>query len=86
MHCLVPLCPHLAHNLFNGKLLEPQGVKGEGEGAIISMFGECFDDLKTSKDKPPKYALVNNMWIGNIPWVLSVLTFPEQLLIAHLYP
>ena len=86
MHHLVPLCPHPAHTLFDGKLLEPQGVKGEGEDAIVSTCGECFDNLKTSEDKPPKHALVNNMSIGNIPWVLSILTFPEQLLIAHLYP
>ena len=85
-HRLVPLHPHPAHTLFDGKLLEPQGVKGDGEDALVSTCGECFDDLKGSEEKPPQYALANNMWIGNIPWVLSVLTFPEQLLIAHLYP
>ena len=86
VHCLVPSHPHPTHTLFNGKLLEPQGVKGEGEDAVVSMCGECFDDLKGSEEKPLKYALANNMWIGNIPWALSILTFPEQLLIAHLYP
>ncbi|KAJ7031925.1 hypothetical protein C8F04DRAFT_905170, partial [Mycena alexandri] len=34
----------------------------------------------------PQYALANNLWIGRIPWQLRALTFPEQLLIALLYP
>ena len=29
---------------------------------------------------------MNRLWIGPIPWQLQVLTFPEQLLIALLYP
>ena len=31
-------------------------------------------------------SLMNSLWIGNVPWQLEVLTFPEQLLIAQLYP
>ncbi|KAJ6625146.1 hypothetical protein B0H10DRAFT_1671846, partial [Mycena sp. CBHHK59/15] len=34
----------------------------------------------------PQYALANNLWIGRTPWQLQILTFPEQLLIALLYP
>ncbi|KAF8836903.1 hypothetical protein BDN67DRAFT_868948, partial [Paxillus ammoniavirescens] len=34
----------------------------------------------------PHHSLANNLWIGQVPWQLQVLTFPEQLLIAHLYP
>ena len=30
----------------------------------------------------PKYALANNLWIGDVPSVLASLTIPEQLLIA----
>ena len=43
-------------------------------------------DLKKSKDAPPRFSLANDLWIGPIPWVLQTLTFPEQLLIALLYP
>ncbi|KAA1476551.1 hypothetical protein DENSPDRAFT_785204 [Dentipellis sp. KUC8613] len=38
------------------------------------------------KEKPPKYAIANDLWIGRVPWELATLTFPEQLLIALLYP
>ncbi|KAJ6622667.1 hypothetical protein B0H10DRAFT_1683488, partial [Mycena sp. CBHHK59/15] len=34
----------------------------------------------------PKFALANNLWVGRTPWQLQILTFPEQLLIALLYP
>ncbi|KAI5981974.1 hypothetical protein EDD15DRAFT_2111124, partial [Pisolithus albus] len=36
--------------------------------------------------QPPRLSLANELWIGEQPWVLKQLTFPEQLLIAHLYP
>ncbi|KIK22654.1 hypothetical protein PISMIDRAFT_651606, partial [Pisolithus microcarpus 441] len=42
--------------------------------------------LRHASDKPPRLSLANGLWIGNQPWVLQQLTFPEQLLIAHLYP
>ncbi|KAI5989034.1 hypothetical protein EDD15DRAFT_2171905, partial [Pisolithus albus] len=31
-------------------------------------------------------SLANNLWLGEIPWVLKSLTFPEQLLVALAYP
>jgi len=45
-----------------------------------------LDELRKPGDKPPRYSLANNLWIGRILWQFQVLTFPEQLLIAHLYP
>ena len=30
----------------------------------------------------PKLAIANNLWIGDVPYQLSILTVPEQLLIA----
>lgn len=85
-HRLVPKESHGAHNLFEGKLLEPGGVTLGVEDPIISVCGECMQELKKVKDGPPKYSLANRMWIGKVPWELKVLTFPEQLLIALLYP
>jgi hypothetical protein len=85
-HRLVPRVPHPAHTLFDGKLLEPKGVEGEGSNAVVKTCGDCFGDLKKTVDNPPQYSLANNMWIGKIPWKLQVLTVPEQLLIALLYP
>jgi len=78
--------PHPQHTLFNGKLLEPKGVSGDGNHAVVMTCADCFNDLKKPTDQPPRYSLANNMWIGGIPWRLQTLTFPEQLLIALLYP
>ena len=86
VHRLIPRIPHPAHTLFDGKLLEPRGVEGEGSNAVVKICRECFEDLKKTVDNPPQYSLANNMWIGKIPWELQVLTVPEQLLIALLYP
>ncbi|KAJ7187071.1 hypothetical protein C8R46DRAFT_809901, partial [Mycena filopes] len=47
---------------------------------------ECSDSLAKGGKNPPKYALANNLWLGRTPWELEILTFPEQLLIALLYP
>ncbi|KAI9566518.1 hypothetical protein HD554DRAFT_1979660, partial [Boletus coccyginus] len=45
----------------------------------------CLEDLKKVKEKPPKYSLANQLWVGQVSWQLKVLTFPEQLLVALLY-
>jgi hypothetical protein len=83
-HRLIPKIPHPSHTLFGGKLLEPKGV--EGADAVVTVCKECLDALKKPADLPPQYSLANNMWIGNVPWELQRLTFPEQLLIALVYP
>ena len=85
-HRLVPTTPHIAHKVFQGRLLEPMGVTVGSEDPIVSVCGECMQELKKSHELPPKLALANRMWIGKVPWELQVLTFPEQLLIAWLYP
>lgn len=46
------------------------------------MFTRFEKNLVT----PSKISLVNNLSIGEVPTELSTLTFPEQLLITHLYP
>lgn len=87
---LIPKKPHPEHDLFEGKLLEPEGVVGDlrGKETKIRVCGECLADLTSDSagDKPPRFSLANNMWIGRVPWQLQTLTFPEQLLIALLYP
>ena len=45
-----------------------------------------MQDLRRQVTLPPRFLLVNNLWVGAVPTELSSLTFPEQLLIAHLYP
>ena len=85
-HGLVPTVSHVAHDLFRGKLLEPAGVTIGEEDPIVSMCRPCMQELNKSHNVPPKFALANRMWIRKVPWELQVLTFPEQLLIAWLYP
>ena len=83
---LVPTKPHSTHQLFDGKLLEPAGVRFVDAKPIISICRSCLEELKKPSEKPPKYLLANQLWIGPIPWQLQVLTFSEQLLIVLLYP
>jgi hypothetical protein len=85
---LVPQNQHEAHDLYEGRLLEPRGVKvDEGTGRTnVNVCKSCFNELKQDSTKPPRYSLANDLWIGRVPQELEVLTFPEQLLISHLYP
>lgn len=87
-HRLTPLVPHPAHNTFhNGILLEPSGIiTGPLGDERVRVCGSCQRDLGKEQNLPPKFSLANNLWIGRVPWELKKLTFPEQLLIAHLYP
>ena len=47
----------------------------------------CFDCVRELEQHMlPKFALANNLWIGNVPPELMGLTIPEHLLIARHYP
>jgi len=83
---LVPHQPHPDHALFDGMLLSPEGIIRREGRLVANLCRECLGDLKKTSPLPPKYSLANNLWIGTVPVELSTLTFPEQLLIAHLYP
>ena len=58
----------------------------DAEDPIVSVCKECLQDLKKDDRHPPKHPLANQLWIGRTPWAWDVLTFPEQLLIALVYP
>ena len=83
---LIPSRPHVAHDLYGGRLLDPEGIIPGHEDPIVSVCHQCLEELKKPNHKPPKMSLANGLWIGRIPWQLQVLTFPKQLLIALLYP
>jgi len=83
---LIPQHQHTAHDLYDGRLLEPTGLVGGDEDPIVNVCHQCLEELKKPGHKPPKMSLANDLWIGRTPWPLQVLTFPEQLLIALLYP
>ena len=83
---LAPHKPHPDHTLFGEMLLAPEGTIRQEQGLVANICRECLVDLKKTSPLPPKFSLANNLWIGAVPPELSTLTFPEQLLIAHLYP
>ena len=85
---LTPTISHPAHDTFGGgMLLEPEGVVTDPLGEErVQVCGSCRAELSKEKTLPPKFSLANNLWIGRVPWELRKLTFPEQLLIAHVYP
>ena len=84
-HRLLPRQPHPQHDLYEGLLLEPNGVEGTPANYKVACCRCCLNDLKKNKEVPPWYALANDMWIGHVPWALQVLTMPEQLLIYQVY-
>ena len=67
-------------------LLQPEGLVHRGDRLFTNVCDECIRDLRKQAPLPPKFSLANNLWVGAVPTELSSLTFPEQLLIAHLYP
>ncbi|KIK19190.1 hypothetical protein PISMIDRAFT_85286, partial [Pisolithus microcarpus 441] len=67
----------------NGQRLHPH--KPHPSHTLIN--GMLLESTAVYEDAgPPRYSLANELWIGHQPWVLKQLTFPEQLLIALLYP
>jgi hypothetical protein len=78
--------PHQAHFLVDGKLLTKEGTHETDKGLMVNVCRQCLLALQSSSGKPPMFSLTNNMWIGDVPSVLSSLTFPEQLLVSLVYP
>lgn len=83
---LAPQQPHPKHTLFDGMLLQPEGLIHHSGRSFANVCDECLRDLRKQAPLPPRFSLANNLWVGAVPAELSSLTFPEQLLIAHLYP
>jgi hypothetical protein len=86
---LHPRTPHPLHTLHDGMLLDSAGLINPATTStpLAKICRECWNDLAAKNRKlPPKYSLANDMWIGPIPVELQSLTFPEQMLVALLYP
>ena len=80
-HRLQPGKSHPAHDIYEGMLLYPAGVKNH---KIANLCSECTRALNS--DRIPSFALANGMWIGETPHELAYLTLPERLLIAKYFP
>ena len=83
-HLLVPTVPHYAHTLIQGILVEQRGMSRLGDDETATICVSCERQLR--KSKIPSFALANNMWIGEVPIELAVLTLPEKILVAKCFP
>ncbi|KAF7315758.1 ATP-dependent DNA helicase [Mycena indigotica] len=79
-HVLQPTHSHPHQRTVEG-LLFHDTVNPEGLNDVCST---CLIALR--RCSRPKLAVANNMWIGNVPFQLEILTLPEQLLIALYFP
>lgn len=81
---LTPHEHHAAHVLTDGLLLHVHALRVDASGIYGSVCDECRRSLE--RNKLPRLALANGMWIGDVPFELSVLTLPEKILIARYFP
>ena len=71
---------HPAQYLIDGMLLERNGLVHSQDMSIIAIkiCRQCKSTLEAlDRTIPPKFSLANNLWIGEIPWELHILTAPE---------
>ncbi len=83
---LRPTRSHPMHTLYDGCLLEPAGVRVVGSSTRIKTCKSCRDELRKDRAQPPRFSFANDLWLGPIAIELQMLTIPEQLLIAQLFP
>ena len=82
---LKPETPHIAHELFNGALLAPEGVNvnEDSHETRVNICSSCRQELRKESTFPPQFSLANGLWVGPIPDEIKCLSFLEQLIIAH---
>lgn len=76
---LGPRHVHSAQVLWHGALVMQTGNVPMEDASTMWICFECSSVLQ--KGKIPRYSLANDLWIGEVPHELTVLTIPEQLLI-----
>jgi hypothetical protein len=83
-YLLTPIVRYHAQDLVHGLLLYSTTLSEE-EGRLQGpICGECLDDLKVGN--VPVHSLVNGLWLGAVPDVLSILNLTEWLLVALYFP
>nr|GAT59124.1 predicted protein [Mycena chlorophos] len=80
LHLLSPTHPHPAQFLYRGSLLHARAVSAP----VQFVCSQCHSQLL--KFERPPLSLSNNMWIGDVPFALSILTLPERILIGIHFP
>ena len=57
------------------------------DSSMISRANTCSSCASfLRRNKTPPLSLANGMWVGDIPFVLRVLTLPERILVARYFP
>ncbi|KAH9001655.1 hypothetical protein EDB92DRAFT_1788433 [Lactarius akahatsu] len=51
---------------------------------FANICQSCASDLR--RDKKPLLSLANEMWVGDVPLELQVLTLPERILVGRFFP
>ncbi|KAG1858776.1 hypothetical protein DFJ58DRAFT_840361 [Suillus subalutaceus] len=72
-----------SQQLVQGMLLYNPAITTKDDEQLGFFCEKCFDDIKSNKT--PALSLANNLWVGEIPDELTMLTLPEQDNIA-LFP
>lgn len=77
---LEPEEAHAAHHLTGGLLLyrDPKSLRTPETVCL-----DCISDLLQAKR--PQLSLANNMWIGETPFKLYILTLPELILVSRFH-
>ncbi|KIK32555.1 hypothetical protein CY34DRAFT_110924 [Suillus luteus UH-Slu-Lm8-n1] len=81
---LKPYFMHHSQQLVDGMLLYNSAITTKDNCQYGYFCEKCLDDIKFRKT--PALSLANNLWVGDIPEVLSMLTLPERILVALSYP
>jgi Domain of unknown function (DUF6570) len=81
---LQPAKKHSHHPLTEGLLLHNPAVEHTNKQTYRRVCYQCWDSLTGAVH--PQFSLGNNLWIRPVPFELSVLTLPEQVLISRFYP
>lgn len=78
---LKPKTEHPAQVLTGGLLLYRDHNMHKIPSTICT---ECLSQLQNNKC--PELSLANNMWIGDVPFELKILSLPEVILVSHFLP
>ncbi len=81
IHLLKPTHPHPEHVLHMGSLLHNDVLDNNGSSHVCN---DCSRHLRIGQ--MPPLTLANNMWIGKVPFELSILSLAEHVLIAQHLP
>lgn len=82
-YLMKPVVDHPAHKLYEGLLIEPRGLLELHDRRDALICRECYRHLRCNS--LPPLSLANDMWVGEVPMVLGILSLVEKLLVARYF-